>query len=168
MCVQQGTPSTFAAMSSSSGPSAWYDSFEPPGMMLGPSSAPSSPPETPAPTKWMPRSRSAASRLRVSRKCAFPPSTSMSPGSSRGANSSITASVGAPALTMIKIRRGRSSAATKSSGVSQGTKVPSSPYSSISALVLCWDLLCTATECPCLARLRARFAPITASPVTPI
>ena len=91
-------------------------------MIDGPCSAPSSPPETPAPTKWMPRSRSAFSRRRVSAKCALPPSMIMSPGSSSGANSSITASVGSPALTMIIRRRGFSSAATNSSAVSVGTK----------------------------------------------
>ena len=65
-CVQHGSPSTCAEIDSSSGPSDSYDSFEPPGMMLGPLSAPSSPPDTPAPTKWSPLSRNAFSRRRVS------------------------------------------------------------------------------------------------------
>ena len=43
-------------------------------MIDGPFSAPSSPPETPMPTKCRSRSRSAASRRRVSLKCALPPS----------------------------------------------------------------------------------------------
>jgi len=50
-------------------------------MMLGPRSAPSSPPEIPAPTKLMPVSRTAFSRRIVSGKYALPPSTMMSPGS---------------------------------------------------------------------------------------
>jgi hypothetical protein len=45
--------------------------------------------------------RSAASRRRVSAKCAFPQSITMSPGSINGDNSSITASVGPPACTMM-------------------------------------------------------------------
>ncbi len=124
-CVVQGTPSTFAAIASSMGPRACHDSAEPPGMIDGPLSAPSSPPDTPMPTKWMPWSRRAASRRRVSMKCALPPSMIMSPGSSSGANSSITASVAAPAFTMITRRRGRSRLATNSSAVWAGTKVPS-------------------------------------------
>ena len=48
-------------------------------------------------------------------KCALPPSMIMSPGSSSGANSSITASVAAPAFTMMTRRRGRSRLATNSS-----------------------------------------------------
>ena len=85
-------------MFSSSGPRASYDSREPPGMMLGPLRAPSSPPEMPAPTKCRPCSRSAASRRRVSSKWALPPSTTMSPASRCGTSSSITASVGRAGL----------------------------------------------------------------------
>ena len=66
MCVQHGTPSTCAEISSSSGPSDLYDSAGPPGMIDGPLSAPSSPPEMPAPTKCRPRSRIAFSRRMVS------------------------------------------------------------------------------------------------------
>ena len=50
-------------------------------MIDGPSSAPSSPPEMPAPTKLMPVSRTAFSRRIVSVNRALPPSTMMSPGS---------------------------------------------------------------------------------------
>ena len=39
-CVQHGVPSTTAAMPSSTGPMRAYACSEPPGMMLGPSSAP--------------------------------------------------------------------------------------------------------------------------------
>ncbi len=83
-------------------------------MMLGPCKAPSSPPETPAPTKCSPRSRSSASRLRVSAKWALPASMMMSPESSSGANSEITLSVASPALTITTSLRGRSSTSTNS------------------------------------------------------
>ena len=92
----------------------------------------------------------------------------MSPGSSSGANSSITASVAAPAFTMMTRRRGRSRLATNSSAVRAGTKVPSWPNSSMMASVLAVVLLCRAVAYPCLAKLRARLRPITPSPVTPI
>src|SRR6476469_2066984 len=168
MCVQQGAPSTFAEIFSRIGPSDSYDLAEPPGMIDGPFSAPSSPPETPQPTKWMPFSCNAACLRRVSSNLAFPPSMMMSPGSTSAANSSITASVGPPALTMIRIFRGTASEATKSADDSDGTNVPSPPKSSISALVLAYDRLCTAVTKPLRAKLRARLEPITARPVTPI
>ena len=47
----------------------------------------------------------------------------------------MTASVAGPAWTMIRARRGRSSEATKSSMVSEGTKEPSSPWSAMRARV---------------------------------
>ena len=71
---------------------------EPPGMMLGPSSAPSSPPDTPEPTKCSRCPRSCCSRRRVSRKWALPQSMTMSPSSSSGISSLITASVGSAGL----------------------------------------------------------------------
>lgn len=145
-CVTQGAPSAaFAEIFSSIGPRESYDSFGPPGMMLGPCSAPSSPPETPMPTKWMPCSRRSRSRRRVSAKCALPPSMIMSPGSSSGANSWITASVGSPAFTMMTSRRGRSSAATNSLAVSAAMKSPSPPNSSTRACVRDAVRLCRAT-----------------------
>ncbi len=145
-CVTHGVPSAaFAEIFSSIGPSESYDSFGPPGMMLGPLSAPSSPPETPMPTKWMPCSRSWRSRRRVSAKCALPPSMIMSPGSRSGANSSITASVGSPAFTMTTSRRGRSSAATNSFAVSAATNSPSCPNSFTRSCVFDAVRLCTAT-----------------------
>lgn len=57
----------------------------------------------------------------------------------------MTASVAAPALTMITTLRGRSSEATKSAIDSEGTKSPSSPASSIRDCVLAKLRLCTAT-----------------------
>lgn len=132
-------------MSSRIGPRLWYDSRVPPGMIDGPLSAPSSPPETPVPTKCRPSAASAFSRRIVSGKCALPASTTMSPSSSSGTSSSMTASVAAPALTMMTTLRGRSSEATKSAIDSDGTKSPSVPASAIRDSVLAYERLCTAT-----------------------
>ncbi len=122
--MQHGVPSTFAEMFSSSGPNDSYDSGEPPGMIDGPFSAPSSPPDTPVPTKCKPFDFRYSSRRMVSGKCALPASMMMSPDSISGISSSITASVPGPALTMISTRRGRSRDATKSAIDSLGTKLP--------------------------------------------
>jgi len=54
----------------------------------------------------------------------------------------MVASVPLPALTMITMRRGRSSEATNSSTVSAGTKVPSEPWSATTS----WVLLMCAVE----------------------
>ncbi len=87
----------------------------PPGMIDGPLSAPSSPPETPMPTKWMPVGLISFSRRMVSWKFALPPSTMMSPGSKRATSSEMTASVPLPACTMMIAVRGFASEATNSS-----------------------------------------------------
>ena len=79
--VTHGSPSAIAAIDFRIGPSVTHASSEPPGMIDGPLSAPSSPPEMPAPTKLMPVSRTAFSRRMVSVNSALPPSTMMSPGS---------------------------------------------------------------------------------------
>ncbi len=49
MYVQQGVPSNWAAIELRIGSTWWYASGVPPGMMLGPLRAPSSPPDTPVP-----------------------------------------------------------------------------------------------------------------------
>ena len=54
MWSQHGVPSTCAAIVVRISRTGSYASGGPPGMMLGPSSAPSSPPEMPVPRKWMP------------------------------------------------------------------------------------------------------------------
>ena len=105
-------------------------------MIEGPLSAPSSPPQTPVPTKCRPSSFSLASRRIVSGKWALPASMTMSPSSSSGISSSITASVPGPAFTMMMTRRGRSSEATKSAIDSEATNVPSAPASATSDSVL--------------------------------
>src|SRR5215212_10745945 len=136
-------------------------------MMLGPFSAPSSPPETPTPRKRRPRSFIALSRRCVSRKCELPPSTIVSPSSSSGASSSITASTAGPALTMVMIVRGRSSACTNSSVEPLEVIGPSDPCSAMNCSVLDAVRLCTAIGMSWWATLRARLAPITARPVRP-
>ncbi len=69
---------------------------------------------------------------------------------------------------MAMMRRGRSSEATKSCSDSEAVKAPSSPCSAMNCSVRLAVRLCTATGTPRLAMLRARFAPMTARPVTPI
>ncbi len=54
MWITQGSPSTRAAMASNTGRITAQVDAGPPGMMLGPLRAPSSPPETPAPMKRRP------------------------------------------------------------------------------------------------------------------
>jgi hypothetical protein len=72
----------------------------------------------------------------------------MSPGSIASASSSMTASVASPAFTMMRTRRGRSSAATNSATVSVRMKLPSPPWFSSSASVLAMLRLCSATVYP--------------------
>ena len=145
-----------------------YAAGSPPGMMLGPSSAPSSPPDTPTPMNRIPFAAHSSVRRTVSGKCELPASMMMSPSSSSGVSSSITASTGLPALTITMIRRGVSSAFTKSSTDSQPVNGPSSPYSLMNSVIFAVVRLCTAVGVPRRAMLRARLAPITASPVTPM
>ena len=92
----------------------------------------------------------------------------MSSWSSSGTRSAITPSTGLPALTITMIRRGRSSASTNSSSDSLPVKSPSDENSAMKSLVLDAVRLCTAMGTPRRAMFRARFAPMTASPVTPI
>ena len=72
----------------------------------------------------------------------------MSPSSSSGVSSSITPSTGAPAFTITMIRRGRSSAATKSAVVSAAVNVPSEAWASMNSFVRAVVRLCTATGTP--------------------
>jgi hypothetical protein len=90
--------------------------------------------------------RSASSRVRrwVSRKYELPPSTMVSPSSRSGTSCSITASTGGPALTMIMIVRGRSSAATNSSFDVVPVIGPSEPCSAMKVSVRAMVRLCTA------------------------
>ena len=166
--VTQGSPSATAAIEVRMGPSVSYAFADPPGMIEGPSRAPSSPPEMPAPTKLRPSSRAAFSLLMVSVNSELPPSTMMSPSSNRAESSAITASVPRPACTMTMAVRGFWRDATKSSTVSEAIN-PASGCSSSSVLVRAQVRLYTATVLPSrLARFRARLEPITAMPTTPM
>ena len=166
MCVTHGSPSATAAIERRIGPSVSYDSTVPPGMSEGPFSAPSSPPEMPAPTKLMPVSRTAFSRRMVSVNSALPPSTMMSPGSKTLTSSSMTASVALPAFTMMIAVRGVCRLSASSCIVAALTK-PASGCAAMRSSVLDVVRLYTATVLPSrLARLRARFEPITARPTT--
>ena len=145
-----------------------YASGSPPGMIDGPSSAPSSPPDTPVPMKRRPFDWHSFDRRIVSWKCELPASMMMSPSSSSGVRSPITPSTGPPALTITMIRRGFSSDWTKSSSDSVPVNLPSSPKSFMNSSVFDAVRLCTEIGTSRLAMLRARFAPMTARPVTPI
>ena len=80
----------------------------------------------------------------------------------------MTASVGPPALTMMTAVRGFVRCAANSSYENAGTN-SASGCSATSSSVLARLRLNTATELPSrLARLRARFDPITARPTTPM
>ena len=113
-CVTHGSPSATAAIERRIGPRVTHDSSEPPGMIEGPFSAPSSPPEMPAPTKLMPVSRTAFSRRMVSVNRALPPSTMMSPGSKTSTSASMTDPSVPPAWTMMIAVRGFCSTAANS------------------------------------------------------
>src|SRR5690606_14931257 len=92
----------------------------------------------------------------------------MSPGSKTRVSSSITASVGRPALTMMIAVRGFCRLAANSSYEKAGTK-PASGCAASSSSVLARLRFSTATVFPSrLARLRARLDPMTASPTTPM
>ena len=80
----------------------------------------------------------------------------------------MTSSVGCPALTMTITARGRSRDATNAAIESDGTNEPSSPCCATSDSVRAVVRLCSATVWPCRARLRARFRPMTARPLTPM
>ncbi len=137
-------------------------------MIDGPSRAPSSPPETPVPTKRKPFASSAFVRRIESGKCELPPSMTMSPGDRCGRSCSMRSSTGLPALTISMTRRGRFSEAT-SSGIE---RVPTIffplPRPEVKASTLSTVRLKTATVKPRLSMLRTRFSPMTARPTRPM
>src|SRR6266851_496948 len=167
MYVQHGTPSTVAAIAVSISATCSYDSRVPPGIRLGPRSAPSSPPDTPMPRNPSPARAAAVARRRVSWNSELPPSMIVSPGSSKAVSESMPSSTGDPALTISRIARGGARIWTSSSSVAAGLKSPSSPCLAMNSSVRCRVRLYTPTRTPCDARLRARFMPMVASPTTP-
>ena len=128
-CVTHTPASLFAAIASSTGRTCAYASAGPPGMMDGPYRAPSSPPDTPTPMKCSPFCFHASSRLRVSWNQELPQSSNTSPGCSSGSSLSIIESTAAPAVTISMMRRGRSSAATKSSSLAWPFRLSGAPFS---------------------------------------
>ncbi len=94
MYATHGSPSgAFAAISVRIGATRSYASLWPPGMIDGPFSAPSSPPDTPVPMKCRPDFARSLLRRMVSVKWVLPPSIRMSPFSSSGRSESMVASV---------------------------------------------------------------------------
>src|SRR4051812_37477517 len=165
-CVTHGPESLFAAIASKTGLMHSHDSFEPPGMRDGPKRAPSSPPETPEPTKCSPFASHSFVRRCVSLKNELPPSMRTSPFSRCGAIFSMVMSTGSPALIIIMIRRGRSSDAANSSNVF----VPTSCLPGCFATKRSThspSRFQTATGKPCSSTLSARFSPITPRPIMP-
>src|SRR5437764_13094564 len=86
-------------------------------MRDGPNRAPSSPPDTPDPTKCSRFPSSLFVRSCVSLNHELPPSIRTSPSSRYGVIFSIVESTGGPALIIIMIRRGRVSALVESANV---------------------------------------------------
>ena len=154
-------------MASNTGRNTSHVDTGPPGMMLGPLRAPSSPPDTPAPTNRNPLDESQASRRSVSVYRLLPQSTTMSPASSRGISASITASTGAPACTITRMRRGEVKLSTKACKVSVARmRLPT--CCATKACVVVVVRLNTLTANPRLSMLSTRFWPITARPIRPM
>lgn len=157
----------------------------PPGIKLGPHLAPSSPPDTPVPTKRMPFSARYLQRLFESGKCEFPPSMIMSPCSIWGSNFSMKSSTAGPAMTSSIIRRGFLSLEVNSSmecvptidlptDVSQHHLDPllhlfNIPLASFARKRSTFETvrLKQMTVKPWSAALRMRFWPMTARPMRP-
>ena len=133
-------------------------------------SAPSSPPDTPQPTKCRPvlaQRRLAAAGVG---KWALPQSMMMSPVVQQR-DQLVDHRVGRAAGLDHDDDRARPLQRRDEVGhrLATATNVPSSPCSSTSDCGAWRSVrLCSATVCPCRAKLRARLRPITASPVTPI
>ena len=115
----------------------------------------------------MPSWAISATRRSVSENSELPPSIKRSPWASSGLISAMTSSTARPALTMIMIARGDWSAPTNSSTLFDPTICPSPPCSSMNLSVFSVVRLWTAMGNPLCATFRARFCPMTASPVSP-
>ncbi len=137
--------------------------------MDGPLSAPSSPPEMPVPTKWMPCSRSSFSRRRVSSKWALPPSMiDVALLQQRGELADHR--VGRVA----RLHHDHQPPGALQRGdellgrLARRRRCPRRRAPRPGRSVLAAVRLCTATVKPLRAKLRARLLPMTASPVTPM
>ena len=138
-------------------------------MMLGPCSAPSSPPETPVPTKCRPvlaQRLLAAAGVGEVRVAAVDDDVA----GLQQRHQLVDHRVGGAAGLDHDDDRAR--ALQRRDEVGRSTRsartCPRAPYSATRLRVRSGERLCTATGNPCRARLRARLRPITASPVTPI
>ena len=160
--VTHGPAAVFAAIASRAGERCRQDSAEPPGIREGPRRAPSSPPETPMPTKCSPLAASSFSRRSVSSKRLFPPSITTSPASRVGTSRSSTMSTGAPAVTITRMRRGRLRAGASCSSSSTICRGPPTCSARTGA-----SRSQAATRSPLSFRLRARLRPITPRPTRP-
>mmetsp|Transcript_46108 Transcript_46108/g.113121 ORF Transcript_46108/g.113121 Transcript_46108/m.113121 type:complete len:213 (+) Transcript_46108:173-811(+) len=164
---QHGEPSsTLAAIDCRMGLTSGHADSEPPGMRLGPLSAPSSPPLTPQPMKRRPRASSASMRRCESENCELPPSITTSPSSSSGAIWSMNLSTTGPAFTISITLRGFLSAFTTSSTLRHATNFLSLPRPSTNASTFDVVRLYTATVLPRDSMFSAKFSPITAKPTT--
>ena len=161
--------STLAAIAFHIGLRCCHACFVPPGMSDGPKRAPSSPPDTPDPTKCIFLVASWFSRRMVSSQRLFPPSMTMSSLSSRGRSCAMTASTGPPAFTRMIILRGLLIDLTKAFSCLNPMSPPGvSGFSFTNFSVVAVVLLKTATLKPWSAMLSTRFCPMTARPMSPM
>ena len=165
----QGSPLYLAAISRRIGFNCNQLCSVPPTIIDGPNRAPSSPPETPIPTKCRSCFASSALRRRVSWKFALPPSMIVSPGDNSGKTVAIMMSIGLVDGIMNRITRGVCRPSTKLSSVVKACRLPdrssasfmNSPIQEVSRLV-------TATSKPLSAMFSASALPIVPSPKIPI
>ena len=140
----------------------------PPGIMLGPINAPSSPPETPVPMYRRPLDSRYCVRRVVSGKWLLPPSMMMSPGSISGINSSMKSSTGWPALTISMTLCGRFRLAISSLMLCAPMMFLPLPRPFTKSSTLLTVRLKQATVNPLLSMFRIRFSPMTARPIRPM
>ena len=170
---QQGVPSgAFAAILCKIGLTSGQAATEPPGIMEAPFKAPSSPPDTPLPTKRKPFDSANVTRRFVSSKFELPPSIKISPGESKGKSCSISSSTALPARTIIIILRGKAIELTKSAisvnpSIFKPLARPLIKRSTTPSSTPGTVRLYTETFHPLLAMFKAKFSPITANPISP-
>ena len=116
----------------------------------------------------MPCSARSTYRRAVSVNFELPPSRMMSPSSSSETSSPITASTAAPAFTMRRTTRGEPSWPTSSSRVVAGAMPLLAAGPAMKSSVTEVVRLYTDTRLPESLKLRARLAPITPRPTTPM
>ncbi len=159
---------TFAAMAWKIGLTSGQAASLPPGIMLGPFRAPSSPPETPVPTYSSPFDSTYLVRRSVSLKSVLPPSMITSPGCKSGMSFSMNSSTAGPALTISITFRGVARLPTSSSSEWQPTKFFAlGPPGQQVVNFACGAVIDRDLETPALD-VQGQFSPITASPISPM